>query len=498
MALHRYFEQVFVRQHDTHMAAALSCLASWLKAGMPRAPAEQPRPEFCQINSSDKMNGDAQRAKLMYTGAFTWAGESVYATPLELFKPRRGGPAWTQELQGMTWLHDFAAEPKKLHAYYIVNLMAAWRANQLPLQDVTSEADRLANMTACLPRIADHLDPQQSATLATALSLQIQRLSRAKIKCTSDMVTKAIGILCAEYCLASVDAGFATAQKLLELGLDQIVLADGGPSQGSLAEHLVRIKKLWQLENLTTQRGYCLTPTCQHAMDRIASFVAMLMRRDGSLAFNNRSLLDLAAMPLTYRDTTAVALAQQSGFARLEHGPAVLIASNQNAPDSPSMDFSVGRVPMMCFGHFASLNSTAPAELNLQQTPMGSLLTLGWPEQTRQVFVAASGLDMRIEDTLPQSLSPSSLRIDIDRKIKMSLSRNGNCASLALPDRSHWQISVRGSKMMSDGDDHALLLNVGSGSATCVNWAVKKIQPEKLDRNSRSSKQQAGPSDMFL
>ena len=467
------------RQRIDH-AKVLPALARFLPLAHGRDNGNQPKHNDAsqthwQPCAQPQINGDARVAKNMYRGVFEFAGEAVHTSVEWSFAAGVGSPAWTTALNSLDWLSHFAIEPKKLMACFAVNLLWVWYNGACRLGDVDSEANRLSNMQNCFPILAGLVEPSQQRILLEVWQCQIDRLKKSRPRNMNEAVNQSIALARAALATAHPGDGLATSLRLLDIALPKAIRVDGSPALGSAAELLVMLHEIRQLENQMGEHGMGLTPICRGACDKMLAFVSMFQRCDGSLAFELRNShfegLTLAAPGDIQSE------AQHGQVYRVCWGGSVLIASGRSG-----VDISTAKFPLMSFGPLTS--SGGSTAVVAENDPSGSLLQF----HKRQIYMASSGQDIRVQEELSSNDATAPLKIMLNPAIRILLARQGTQASLALPDRTHWQLSLRGGYFEMGAMDGELVLRVDPTAGKLLNWAIKRMPHVNVSSNPKPTK----------
>lgn len=470
------------------LARILSPSLAWRYS--PVASTHRQTDKFWQSSQPQQLVGDAALAQLMYRGIFEFAGERITTTPDRLFQPGTGGHDWFIAICSLDWLWHFAAQPKKLGACYAATLMQAWNKSAPKPQNIDQESRRLLNMLTCFPVLAQLVEAPMRQILMQSLRMQCERLKQAKPGNISEATHQALTLARAALAFLHPGESLPDCLKRLDAALAKAVHADGGPVCRGVAEHLWLQHNLSQLDKVMRQRDMALSPAAAQARDRIASFLAMFQRSDGSLAFNLQNLDQTRRSQIPACDIQRVAA--KSGIARLCHGRSVLIASNDVGFAAPCIDISIGKSPLLSFGAFQAPSHAA--ETRTIEDTQGSVLELG----NRQIFMAASGHDIRIQEELQAAPDHQPLVLKFDPGIRISLARHSGRVSLALPDHTHWQLCLRGGHFVPCNNKHQLLLTPERGAGTLLNWALKRIVDDRTCRSARSEKNSGQPPELLL
>jgi hypothetical protein len=417
-----------------------------------------PQQQFWQSPDMAAIIGDAHKAQEMYRGIFDFADQRIVTTTDQLFQPATGGPLWTEAAFSLDWLSHFAAHPKKLTACFAATLLQAWidgvsRGLLGRSQGIAQEAERLRVMQSCIPVLSNHVVPSQQHSLWHCWNIQLERLKATKPQNDSEAAQQALAL--ARAALAVENPGYLLSDGLrrLEVTLAKSVHGDGGPVASTVHDHQGLWLGLSHLEVAMGQRDMNFSPTLATYRDRIAGFLAMFQRSNGSTAFGLAEDIDIGRPAIP--STAIQRMAAQSGLARLCHGRCVLIASNGAGFAAPRIDVSIGKSPLLAYACMPTANLGQNMEMT--EVAEGSLVEFG----RRQIFMASSG------------------------------------ASIALPDRSHWQISVRGGhlKLADNAQDLQLICDGEHGT---MNWAIKRMADDRPGRSAKSPRTSASSLPLLL
>ncbi len=445
---------------------------------------------FWQNLQPEAIKGNAEIAQSMYRGIFEFADETVLTTPNQLFQPGTGGREWTNALLRLDWLLHFSVQPKKLGACFAATLMQSWNNMSARRQGIEPEAQRLLNMQACFPVLAQRLEVPQIQILMQSLRIQCARLKQARPRNMAEASHQALTLALADLAMQHPGENLGESLRRLDATLAKTIHADGGPVATDVATHMRLQLDLSQLEKAMWQRHMVLSPASTQVRDRIATFLAMFQRSDGSPAFNLQHLPAEGQNQIQPCDIQRVAA--RSGIVRLCHGRTVLIASHGSGFDGPCVDISVGKSPLFYFAARQTADHTG--DVALVEDNQGSILE----SQRRQIFLASSGDDIRIQQQSNANSTGEPLLLNFNPNIRISLARHSGRVSLALPDRTHWQLSIRGGRFQPGNNSHQLLLVPETGTGKTLNWAIKRMVGEATGRSAKSENKSSPPPELLL
>lgn len=410
---------------------------------------------------------DADSANDIYAGSFEFAGIRMDGSPDSIFERAKSAPAFLKILREFGWLKRFSRNPKHLHACFVARMLTAWRGVSPNCGSFKDELARLELFTHHLPHIANPLDTAGQLPFVLAILLQVKNLKQARTPGADETIIKALAMAHAALVLDDMEGLGAEASLLLETHLPSRILADGGHVTGDQSKLLEIARAIASLEQAQRFR---FGPQTRTSIDRLMQFLKMLQSGDGKFAFIADSAENKHAA-LCFSGEQHLSFAPQSGFARLTQGKSFLIIDRKL-----SADFSIhGRHLMLFSGFQTGADEVTQHQFRLQVADTGSFFDAPGSPNSRRIFMAASGHDIRIEDQLSESTSAQWLKISLSEVIKATVTRGAATAMLLMPDRTVWQITVRGAKFVVEPEGHDLFLKVGAGPPTTVNWSIKKL-----------------------
>lgn len=423
--------------------------------------------------------GDIETANDIYSGSFELADSKIQASPDSIFEKAKAAPAFQKELQEFEWLKHFCVNPKHLHACFVGRALTAWCEISPSKGSVGSELARLALLTRLLPEIAKPLDANGQQPFVTALLLQVKNLKRTRIRTSDETITKALALAHAALVLDDANGLGAEASLLLETQLPLRILPDGGHVTGDQSKLL---EIACAISTLEQSHGFRCGPQTRSSVDRLMQFLKMLKRGDNTFAFIPGTR-DVSRLLQTFSGDQHLGLAPHSGFARLAQGKSVLIVDK-----ALNADFSIHGRHLMVFSEFQSAAVvTARYHINLQTIAAGSFFEALGSRNSRRIFMAASGHDIRFEDQLPENTEARWLKISISETIKTTVTRDAATAMLVMPDHTVWQIMVRGARFIVEPEGHELYLKADAGPAATINWSIKKLAKPPATTKTRDN-----------
>lgn len=459
---------VSLRQAAVSLARGLT--PPWLRSLAPSR-REPPLPLAARLWRED---GEAALAAQMYDGTYCLAGHTESGTPDTLFAEGQGTPAWRAALMGLDWLPHFSASPKKLHACYAARMVEAWDgARPRRTAAVAEEARILHLLAAHLPVLAARLEAPWQRLLAEAHRRQAERLLAATPRTAEEASAKGLALLQAGLAGAT-PAWTVQGTQLLERALPGVILPDGGPAAGSVARHLHRATALFQFAEDRARAGEPPLAPLAAALDRLGPFLSLLKTGDTQFAFAGAAPR-LAALMQAHGTMQPLALAHHAGFARLARSKACVVAALGSGQDAPALILAHAGANVLEASLFAAseadIHPGPCREAVPQSSEAGALMDVAWATQARAVFVSAAGDDMRVCDS---RAGHGWMRLVLPADTRVSVTRQQTSATLALPSRAVWQLTVRGARILPQQDDGLLLVEKARGSGT-VEWALKKV-----------------------
>jgi hypothetical protein len=367
------------------------------------------------------------------------------------------------EFLSLEWLEDFARSGRQLLLCHAMTLLEAWTATRRRNGSLAEETEILNRLSLSAGQCANVLPEEQLRLHGQALDAQIQRVLRLKTMSPVELRTKAMALLQVAEVLQHSEAVQSEARRLLDQALPQLIATDGGPIIDDFATHILMVQSFLAKSDLS------LGEAARNALDRARPFLAMLMGPAKTYC------VDTSSSPAEAIGQTApLRFAPQSQVARLTSGKTIAIAM-------PAQGDST-----LCFSLFSNSHTLCTSGL-FQHAPDDELATVAMTsdsadtgqwlqhetcQQKRTVFMTRAGDDIRVEDQISPVGKPAWMRLHFAATTKVSVTRNGTQATIALDGRNLWQLSLRGGHLITPGDGHHWLVKA---TGPCVNWALKRI-----------------------
>lgn len=422
--------------------------------------------------------GDATLAFEMYAGRFSFAGETITATALEVFKTRRAPAAWQATLQSLSWLQHFAASQRKLHAHYAMRLLGRWAKAGKASQDVSSASKILLALVIDGQALAKSCDALVQREFLQLVTRQTRLLARSSPRNARAALLKAIALLHVVTAFQGMEALRKPAVDLFSAHIDKLILPDGGHISRNPYDVLVLLALLMPLKAAMKTARINFPASATNVIERMLPFLALVTHPDGGLArfFENDPETDGIKAIINADDTKAQSLvmARHSHYARLEYAKAVLLVDTQRGVD---FEFSDGAQRLLS----SSISATdAEGSARLHQSPQGSVLQINFPQTcTRTYFLSATGQDLRIEDHHSRAIE---IRLQLEPGVKLSALREGTGIMLVTPDRDVWNLSWRGGEVHIE--QNGAVIKIACLQGQRLNWAIKK-QPKSAKPQAR-------------
>lgn len=417
----------------------------------------------------------AQFAEAMYGGIYEFAGERVDALPDAVFSCAAPSKEWRAALLRMEWLSRFRASGRPVHGLFALRLLAAWmKANP----SGTTPADQIATLFSLAvdaPAIAAEQSPAAIA-LATSCILRAQTpVQKIKPATPDEAFARTSALLAAHLATRRSDAQRARLVQELSDALSALLHADGSLKSGSI-DDLCRLDgRLWTLTDGLTRAGDGVPAALSTLGARIASYLALITRADGTLAFADAPELAAPAGTLPLQGS---ALAADAGHARLSGGQTLLhVGLWTKTKTLPlRMEMSDGGRALLWLEQ-KSRRATGGLTPVLHCAPGGTLL-----EQQGEIgpsggshlalFLSGDGSDIRLEDRAAPR-DGGSYRLHVPETAKLSTTHNGTGAMIVPATGQPWQVLVRGGSIQVE--QGAFLITAGPDDGHPLNFALKRV-----------------------
>jgi uncharacterized heparinase superfamily protein len=317
-------------------------LASMASIAYPGTKAEQ-----LLLAPQELRTADPSFATELYNGHFGLAGrlaEVEIESPFEIAPPSE---AWARELYGFGWLRHLRAAGSELsreQAKVLVNDFITLKRSIPPLAwepDIVGR--RVISWLSNSVLILDSGDPEGYESFLRSLTSQLRYLS-ASYRKGPDGVPRLVALMALIYaglCIAEQQAVVDRYSRPFAKELDRQILTDGGHISRNPEALVELLLDLLPLRQCFVARDRTPPKELTDAIDRIMPMLRFFRTGDGTLArFNGAgpTQTDALATVLAYDDVEGkpVRGATNSGYVRLECGPALLIFDIGPAP-APSL-----------------------------------------------------------------------------------------------------------------------------------------------------------------
>jgi uncharacterized heparinase superfamily protein len=506
-------------------------------------------PVGIEVQIGQPWPGDPRRGAAIARGEIEFAGNVVHS-PTPRWFPTAAGEEWLACWHGFDWISDLVAAgaatrgaARELVQSWLVedigSRSVAWRPDVL--------ATRLFAWLAHFEEIVGGAqDPDLKRSLLSSLAAQNRRLARtttshldgpAKLRTLKGLIAGAVA-------LGSSAARLAKTLRWLERETTAQIFPDGGHRSRNPSVQLKILQDLIDIRNVLRAANTETPGALQDAMERAAPILRLLRHGDRRLALFNNSLEEdgiLLDLVLTRSETKGRALshAPDSGFERLQADKSLVIVDTGRRPPpgfdmhahagALSFEMSHGRerVIVNCGGYrgpksswsrvarasaahsvlvVADTNSAeirddgvlnrAPVQVSCERAEDEGQQWIsathdGYRERfgliyTRELFLAASGEDLRGEERLTGRPGAAfAVRFHLHPSVHASLVDDETAALLRLPSGVGWRLRAAGAEMslgesvyLGSGEARKTQQVVLSGTAapggTSVRWALRR------------------------
>lgn len=443
---------------------------------------------------------DTAVAETMYGGIYDFAGERMVSPPDTVFKSTTASRAWRTELLRLDWLASFRASSKSLHGLFALRLLSGWMAARPHYSNNNDQITALLNLSIDAPAIAATQNPAAVA-IATAAILQAQQpVLRIKPDTAAVAIERSIALLAAHLATRQLDSHRNKLIQEMTETLQQVIAPDGSHVGADIAE----CRKLWKKVNVIVQglaaANEAINPRLAEIETRMSSYLALLMRPDGSLAFTDDTALRQQAFLPTPRDN---ALAETAGHARLTGGKTSLLASFGAEREFRPIQLEIfdGDAAMLRLEQQFSPSLFKREACSLICAAGGSLLEINRRnrDDARRhlaLFLSGDGCDVRVEETVGGG-SAATYLLHVPDQAKLSTTHGGAGAMIVLNATSSWQVLVRGGHI--ELDTGFLRIQPDSDTNGPLNFALKRArQPDRPARSAKSCRAEAERAPRLL
>ncbi len=448
--------------------------------------------------------GNADLGRQIYRNRFVLAGQAVSGATQSIFAKPVLDPAWLIELHGFAWLAHLEAAGSAMHRAYARTLVLDWMTQARNLPQEAKLADVAAVRLMALVRHAPFL-LKGAGTAFEDRFLRLVARETAQMAHEPGRIEQALALAYAVTAFESSATFRAHAYERLETAIAEQILADGGHVSRNPAILLKLLLDLVPLRSAIIAAREPLPQRLHAGLERMLPMLRFFSHGDDGLAViqgvADPSVREMRAV--FGQDTTLgrpVSLAVYSGFSRMAHGAAVVIADFgvDAACSGPlAFEFSDGpsRIVVNCglpadgskrwvyaasgpaahntlsFDSYAAerrqgrftwltggLRKSEADRRGASETGSfgtyfrGGAVLAGNLLHERDLYLAAAGDDFRGEDRLIRNGTsdsallglPFALRFHLHPSIKATLSQDGESVMLVLTNRTAWRFAAKG------------------------------------------------------
>jgi hypothetical protein len=440
--------------------------------------------------------GDAEVADSFYCGSYDFAGETVTASPEELFSLSYPSARWRKERDDLGWLRHFAAKPRRLHVYFVARLLTSWMDASNASRDIAAESRRLDHIAATVVRLRDYAGAKEQAILRSALQLQCGRLLHLNAADPAEAVLRSLSILE----LACHDDLFLTlrdkAWKQLANSLPQLVLEDGSDVSGDTDKSIALAGRLAKF--LTEFPQASVPAAVMAANDRLLAYVAMF--RLGPSLWSSAITVEVPAeLEIVIDAAHALGQANLGGRTLLQQGETSILAHWGGVFQEACLEIAHRGKPVIHIEHSAG-GPLLPADAASHQAEpgKGELAGMTWSghERSREksVYLSADGSDIRFEECWHGPEEGSNILLRLPSQAKILLTHDATKAGFVLADDSYWQLKVSGARVAKSGLGLTLNVPPAGEDSVSIRWALKRLPPR--NRGGRSQRGRAPESEL--
>jgi hypothetical protein len=440
---------------------------------------------------------DTSEADAYYCARYRFAGETVTASPEDLFVLTRPSVAWRNERDGLSWLKHFSAAPRRLHVFYLARLMDGWMNASAPTRNMHTESSRLNHLAATLPLLGGVCGARERDIFKNALEVQCARLLQLKPHSPEESVMQAASLLG----LRRRDDRFGrfaeAAWKQLAVNLPQLIMADGSDIWRDADRAMELAGTLAKL--LEGDVSDVAPPAVLAARDRLLSYLAMfrLAPRLWSSAVSTDVPSHLEALfdgihPVSHASSGGRTLLQQDDTRILVHW-------GEDFQDTYVEIAHMGSPIILVHQAKGASPANSQPPRHEAETGEGELLCTSWESDdvslAKTFYLSAGGKDMRFEECWKGGCGRPGIVIRLQPNCKVLRMQDGLSANIYLPHGSGWQLKIRGGFMSREGTGNSLCISALESESGCIQWALKK-HPSSQPRGGRSQKRTQDDSEL--
>jgi len=304
-------------------------------------------PTALAVSPSDPWPGNAAAGEALVDGLFSFAGQQV-RDPAPPWNPLGVSRGWRRGLHGFAWLRDLRAVGGDRARRRARELVADWLARHERWEPVAWDpvvtGQRLAHWLGQHDFFAVSAEVEFRHRLLNQIARQARHLARVLPAGLggSDAITALKGLIYAGICLP--DGGPLRAQglEMLRVELGRQLLSDGGHAERSPARQLETLRDLIDLRALLHAGRLEVPDYLQVSIEQMAPLLRLLQHGDGGLCLFNDSnehdgwQVDLVLQRAGGR-SRPLQSGPESGFQRLQAGRAVVLV-DAGPPPPPGFD----------------------------------------------------------------------------------------------------------------------------------------------------------------
>jgi hypothetical protein len=440
--------------------------------------------------------GNSDAADRLYCGRYDFAGETVAASPEELFSLSHPSAFWRKERDDLGWFRHFAAAPRRLHVYFVARLLTSWMKVSHASRNVATESRRLDHIAATIHALGVYAGTREQAIFGNALQLQCGRLLHLNPHNAAEAVLQSLSVLavaCGEELLA---APRDKAWRQLTSSLPQVVLEDGSEVSGDTDKAIALAHSLAAF--LAESAGAPVPLPIMAACDRLLAYVAMFRLGPG-LWSTAVSVPVPEELETFLGEVHALGHANHGGRTLLEQGGTKILAHWGADFQKARLEISHRGKPVICIGHGAEGPLLAAKGADRQvEAGRGELASMQWSRHEssrgKSVYLSADGNDIRFEECWQGTKEGGIIILKLPSQAKVLMTHDATKAGFVLADDSYWQLKVRGARVAKAGPGLALHFSPVETESQSVCWALKRLPPRT--HGGRSQRGSAPESEL--
>lgn len=446
--------------------------------------------------------GDPAEAYSYYCGCFSFAGETVSASPENLFSLTLASAEWRRERDGLSWLRHFRASPRRLHIFYLARLLDGWMAASSSSRAIASETARLNNLAGALSGLAARAGEREQAVFRHSLNMQCARVMQIKAREPREAFLQSVSLIG----LARRNGAFRhlrdEAWAQLAACLPHIVMADGSDPAGEVDLAVATANALAGL--IAGEEPGSLPGAVMSACDRLFAYLAMF--RFGPGPWSAAICADVSTeLEARLESIHPASHAPQGGRTLLRQAETRILAHWGRNFDQAFLEISQrGQVLFLVHAGEGAPRGAPQGARHEGGMAEGELLSMSWagPEAAgqeagcgRSIYLSADGKDIRFEDSGAGEMRAPDIRIDLPSKCRILRTQDHGGANIYMADGSGWQLRVRGAWISAADSGGSLRIACHDGAEGCVQWALKK-HPSARSRGGKPQRRTERESEL--